>query len=144
MKNGDEVSKYTRGQEIFMAYFQELYGEAYGWEAKDTVAIKKIFGKIEYNRKTRDKPLPIDDDSLVAAFGQFIRSINKSWIMNNFSLSKINSQYNEIISEIKNRRNGTNNTTNHPQASGSVVVERQRAACVDDIAKADELYYKGK
>ena len=39
--------------------------------------------------------------------------------------------------------NGTTGQ-NHTQAAGTSVLANQRAAIVDDIAKADELYYKGK
>lgn len=143
LKSGKDVSLFTRGQEVFMAYFHELYNEAYGWEAKDMVAIKSIFKKIEYNRKNRDNPLPIDDDSLLTAFGQFIRSINKAWIMNNFSLTKINSQYNEIIAEIRNRnRPSTSAGTTTQQQRGAEQLARQMSAVVNDIAKADEYYFR--
>lgn len=142
LKSGKDVSLFTRGQEVFMAYFHELYNESYGWEAKDMVAIKSIFKKIEYNRKNRDKPLPLDDDSLLSAFEQFIRSINKTWIMNNFSLPKINSQYNEIIAEIRNRNRSSAAGATTQQQRGAEHLARQMSAVVNDIAKADEYYYK--
>lgn len=46
-------------------------------------------------------PLPIDDESLLKALEEFLRRIDKTWVMNNFSVNKIDSQYNEIVSEMK-------------------------------------------
>ena len=98
----------TQAREIFEAYFKELYGENYYWTAKDAAAMKKLLDKIRFNRQNKPTPLPIDDKSLCDAFGIFLHAINKGWILKNFSVTKISSQYNEIVSEIKNRRNGYN------------------------------------
>lgn len=143
LKNGQEVSLMTRGQEVFMAYFYELFDEQYQWKPKDSVAMKRLLKTIENSRKSKNVPLPVDDDSLVDALDKFIRSIEKDWILENFTVTVIDSQYNNIITQIKNsRKNGTKNI-NHPQVTaGTSVIDRQRAACVDDIAKADELYFK--
>ena len=143
LKNGEQVSLVTRGQEIFMAYFQELYDEQYQWKAKDSVAMKRLLKTIENSRKAKKVPLPTDDDSLIFALDKFIRSIKRDWLLDNFTVTVIDSQYNNIIAQIKNsRKNGTNNTTNPQSSNGAAIIERQRAACVDDIAKADELYFK--
>ena len=91
-----------RARLIFEEYYQHLYGEAYYWQAKDAKAMNSILRKISFARKSKTEPLPIDDDSLLAAWKEFIHRIDKDWIMNNFSVNKIDSQYNEIISEIKN------------------------------------------
>lgn len=122
----------TRCRAIFESYFKEIYHDSYYWSAKDAVATKGILQKIKFRRTDRPVPLPVDDDSMVDAFGKFIRSINKSWIINNFSLPKINSQYNDIISEIRNSR-----TT---QQAGANILNHQMAAVINDLQKADELY----
>lgn len=139
-----EVSLTTRGREVFEAYYLELFGNAYYWSgAKDVTAMKQLFQKISYSRKSRQNPLPVDDNSLVEAFRQFLRSINKTWILNNFSLPKINSQYNDIIAEIKNNmNNGAGKNTIKTASAGADIIANQRATVLDDIAKADELYYK--
>lgn len=143
-KAAKSVTLTTRGREVFEAYYMELFGEAYYWSgAKDVTAIKQLFQKIAHSRSNRTSPLPVDEDSLVEAFGQFLRSISKTWILNNFSLPKINSQYNDIIAEIKNNRNNGAGKNLSPTASAGVaIIANQRATVVDDIAKADELYYK--
>ena len=102
-----------RGRQIFEAYFLELYGEPYYWQAKDAKAMGSILKKISFARSHKTVPLPIDDESLLKALEEFLRRIDKTWIMNNFSVNKIDSQYNEIVSEMKNRRqNVTDNGNN--------------------------------
>lgn len=102
-----------RGRQIFDAYFLELYGEPYYWQAKDAKAMNSILKKIAFARSHKNSPLPTDDDSLLKAWGEFLHLIDKTWIMNNFSVNKIDSQYNEIVSEMKNhKQNVTSNGNN--------------------------------
>lgn len=127
----------TRCRAIFESYFKEIYNDSYYWSAKDAVATKGILQKIKFRRTDRPVPLPVDDDSMVEAFGKFIRSINKSWIINNFSLPKINSQYNDIISEIRSQRSSQYGF--QTTAAGDML-SRQMQTVINDIAKADEYY----
>jgi hypothetical protein len=102
-----------RGRQIFEAYFLELYGELYYWQAKDAKAMNSILKKIAFARSHKNPPLPTDDDSLLKAWSEFLHLIDKTWIMNNFSVNKIDSQYNEIVSEMKNhKQNVTSNGNN--------------------------------
>lgn len=102
-----------RGRQIFEAYFLELYGEPYYWQTKDAKAMNSILKKIAFARSHKNSPLPTDDDSLLKAWGEFLHLIDKTWIMNNFSVNKIDSQYNEIVSEMKNhKQNVTSNGNN--------------------------------
>lgn len=102
-----------KGRQIFEKYYQELYDSAYYWQPKDAKAMNSILKKISFARSHKTVPLPIDDESLLKALEEFLRRIDKTWIMNNFSVNKIDSQYNEIVSEIKNhRQNVTDNGNN--------------------------------
>ena len=102
-----------KGRRIFEKYYQELYDSAYYWQPKDAKAMNSILKKISFARSHKTVPLPIDDESLLKALEEFLRRIDKTWIMNNFSVSKIDSQYNEIVSEMKNhRQNVTDNGNN--------------------------------
>ena len=102
-----------RARLIFENFFQSQYeGELYYWQAKDAKAMNSIIKKITYSRKNRTSPLPVDDESLLEAWRTLLSEINKDWIKRNFSVNKIDSLYNEIISEIKNRNKsqyGNNN-----------------------------------
>ena len=102
-----------KGRKIFEKYYQELYDSAYYWQPKDAKAMNSILKKISFARSHKTVPLPIDDESLLKALEEFLRRIDKTWIMNNFSVNKIDSQYNEIVSEMKNhRQNVTDNGNN--------------------------------
>ena len=108
-----------KGRQIFEAYYLELYESAYYWQAKDAKAMNSILKKISFARSHKAVPLPTDDDSLLKAWDEFLHRIDKTWIMNNFSVSKIDSQYNEIVSEMKNhKQNVTNNGNNLRKESG--------------------------
>ena len=117
-----------RGRQIFEAYFLELYGEPYYWQAKDAKAMNSILKKIAFARSHKKSPLPTDDDSLLKAWGEFLHLIDKTWIMNNFSVNKIDSQYNEIVSEMKNhKQNITNNGNKYRKESGVPKYESKAA-----------------
>ncbi len=149
MRNEEKKQKTVklvhRARERFEKYYQELYDDSYYWAAKDAVAMKKLLQKIAFGRTNRERPLPCDDDSLLDALDTFLRMINKSWLMNNFSVCKIDSQYNEIVSEIKNKKNLQNHVQRNPtsQESSAAILAGQAAGLLNDIAKADELYYRG-
>lgn len=117
-----------RGRQIFEAYFQELYGEPYYWQAKDAKAMNSILKKISFARSHKTVPLPTDEENLLKAWGEFLHLIDKAWIMNNFSVNKIDSQYNEIVSEMKNnKQNVTNNGNNYRKESGVPKYESKAA-----------------
>lgn len=101
----------TKARSIFENYFSKQYGDSYYWSAKDAVAMKRLLQKIKFSRTNRPNSLPVDDEALCNALGALLRSIDKNWIVNNFSVTKIDSQYNEIISEIKNRNHGSRQNT---------------------------------
>jgi len=143
-KKQKEQTLVHKARLVFEAYYNELYEDSYYWSVKDAVAMKRLIKKITFGRTNRSKPLPCDDDSLLKALGVFLKMINKSWIMNNFSVTKIDSQYNDIVSEIKNKNNSAHGNRNQAsQTASTAVLANQAANLLNDIAKADELYYRG-
>ena len=86
-------------KEIFHEKFRNLFGEEYYWEAKDAANLNPILKKIKFNREK--KGMPVDDDSVRMAFEFFLDSITDKWLMENYSISNINSKFNEIISQAK-------------------------------------------
>ena len=139
----------ARGRAVFEEFYQKLYDSPYYWSAKDGMHMKQLLQKISFSRQHRENPLPIDDDSVLAALGQFLERINKSWVMDNFSVSTINSQYNNIISEIRNASktvtNGRILNTTAAQGRPAVGADlsdsyRQRASILADIEEADRRY----
>ena len=127
-KSPKEHTTCHRGRQIFEAYFLELYGEPYYWQAKDAKAMNSILKKIAFARSHKNPPLPTDDDSLLKAWSEFLHLIDKTWIMNNFSVNKIDSQYNEIVSEMKNhKQNVTSNGNKYRKESGVPKYESKAA-----------------
>jgi len=107
--------------------------------------MKRLIKKITFGRTNRTRPLPCDDDSLLEALKVFLKMINKSWIMNNFSVTKIDSQYNDIVSEIKNKNNSAYGKRNQAsQTTSTAILANQAENLLNDIAKADALYYRGE
>lgn len=141
----------ARAREIFERHYQQLYENPYYWTAKDGMNMKQLIQKISYSRQHRENPLPIDDDSVLDALSKFLETINKSWVMDNFSVATINSQYNNIISEIKNRSkldtNGRISNTSTPAGRQNIGADgadsnRQRASIFADIEEADRRYFE--
>lgn len=135
----------TKAREIFEGHYQVLYQEPYYWTAKDGRHMKQLLQKISFSRSHRENPLPIDDDSVLQALQKFLESINKEWVMDNFSVANINSQYNNIVSEIRNRSKLSNNVR-YNQTQGTTMradvadLARQAAAIDNSIAEADRRY----
>lgn len=139
----------AKARTVFEEFYQKMFDNPYYWTAKDGMHMKQLLQKISFSREHRENPLPVDDDSVLEALGKFLETINKGWVMDNFSVSTINSQYNNIISEIKNRSKTATNgrTTNTPATQGRPTVGadlsdsyRQRASILADIEEADRRY----
>ena len=138
-KNPEEYTLVTKGRKVFESVYKELFSESYVWRAKDAAAMQQLFDSLKFSRKSKKVPLPLDDDSLVQALDFLLRHIQNEWILQHFTVGTINSQYNNIVTEIANKRNGTFNNNQRP---GDATIARQMSAVVNDIAKADEYYYK--
>lgn len=117
-----------KGRQIFEKYYQELYDSAYYWQPKDAKAMNSILKKISFARSHKTVPLPIDDESLLKALEEFLRRIDKTWIMNNFSVNKIDSQYNEIVSEMKNHRQNVTDNGNNTKTGWKAPVHKDTSA----------------
>ena len=141
----DKTLLHKRARETFEEIYQQLYDTSYYWTAADAGSMTHLLNKIKYSRQNYKRqgvvePLPIDNDSLIEALRQFLLSINKEWISNNFSVKIINSSYNEIRSELKNQmRNGNTKQTSQ---SGDSATDARRAAIADSIAASDAEWYR--
>lgn len=146
-KASPEPTIITRARELFERIHEERSSEVmipddkqdngrYYWEAKDASNMKALLKKIAYSRKTRDNPLPVDDDSLLSALESFLNVINNKWVMEHFTVPIINSQYNAIITELKQKKNATQLSprTSGPRTSANDV-DSQKCNLVSDLAK---------
>lgn len=97
----------TVARELFERFYEQFYGEAYYWTAKDSSAINTLLEKIKHARIR--KGMGVAQSELVQAFQLFLESITDKWILENFSISVINSKYNEIVAQAK-AKNGKQKT----------------------------------
>lgn len=121
---GKTVTPVSKARELFEARFREIFSEEYYWTAKDASAMKQLLGKLEFQR--RQKEMPTDESSLLYAFQVFLSSIRERWICENFSLSVINSKFNEIISQARNGKNNSTSRTAYPSTAERIREESAR------------------
>lgn len=142
-KDPENYTIVTKGRVVFEQYFKGLFDTDYVWSSKEASNMKSLLGKLTSSRKSKN--LPLDDDSVVSALEVFLNAITDEWILEHLSLDIIVKNYNRIVAQArahKQNKNGTNTQANAHQSTSANIIERQRAACVNDLAKADELYYK--
>lgn len=90
----------TLGRQIFEERYSSLFdGGVYYWQAKDAVAMDSLTKKIKHSREQRG--MSVENDDIVSGLKAFIDSISDQWILRNFSVTNINSKYNEIVAQAK-------------------------------------------
>lgn len=126
---------HERSSEITIPEEKQQEGTYY-WEAKDATNMKQLLKKITFSRTQRERPLPVDDDSLISALESFLNAINDSWILDHFTVPIINSQYNSIITKLKQKKNAVQQTprTSGPRTS-ALDVDSQKRDLYSDLSK---------
>lgn len=89
-------------KECFMNFYSLLFQSEYYWEAKDIVAIKAISKKLQ--KAANDKGLDNTPENIAGNFQILLENISDKWILDRLSPTLINSKYNEIISNIKQKK----------------------------------------
>ena len=92
-------------KEIFENHYYETRGVKYYYTGKCAGNLKQIITKLKAICSA-DKQ---SDKDIANAFKYMIENINDNFINDKFSISIINSQFNEIISQIKNGKSTNNN-----------------------------------
>ena len=108
----EEKPKKTKSQdpyfaplkETFMNFYSLMFNSEYYWEAKDSVAIKAISKKLQ--KAANDKGLEDTPENIATNFRILLDRISDKWILDRLSPTIINSKYNEIISNIKQKKHG--------------------------------------
>lgn len=126
---------HERSSEIMIPEEKQQEGTYY-WEAKDATNMKQLLKKISFSRTQRERPLPVDDDSLIVALESFLNAINDSWILEHFTVPMLNSQYNSIITKLKQKKNAVQQTprTSGPRTS-ALDVDSQKRDLYSDLSK---------
>ncbi len=84
---------------LFEEHFRKTFSDSYYWTAKDAGAMTSLLNKLRFQRE--QKQMDISDDSLLYALQYLLSSIKEGWIFDNFSVTNINSKYNEIVAQAK-------------------------------------------
>ena len=101
--NPDNLNSVARS--IFEEKFEKLFGEQYYWAAKDSGNMTRLLKKISFRRESRG--MGTSDEELQDALRSFLDFIKSDFVLENFTVSIINSQYNQIIANAgKKRTNG--------------------------------------
>lgn len=93
-----------KARSLFEKHFRETFGSDYYWTAKDAGSMSQLLKKLKFQRE--QKEMDVSDDSLLYALQYLLSSVREGWIFENFSVTNINSKFNEIIA---NARNGNKN-----------------------------------
>lgn len=101
----------TKGREIFESRYANLYSDSYYWQAKDSVAMDSLTKKIIYSRQ--QKGMSVETKDVMKALELFLSSVQDEWILKNYSVTNINSKYNEIVAQARaNMNNGKQDRSN--------------------------------
>lgn len=93
----------ANARKAFEGHFRNTFGEEYYWTAKDAGNMSQLLRKLTFSRE--QKQLPVDDDSVLYALQVFLSSVKDGWLLENFSVTNLNSKYNEIVAQAKNGKN---------------------------------------
>lgn len=130
-KDPEVVRLNSGAREVFCEVYKLRFDETYVWSAADAGQMTRLLSSIRVSRSEREKPLPIDTDSMLQALKEFLMAINDNWVLGNFSVKVISSKYNEIISRIKGQRSNGYGTERQdarkPTAAPELSAEDYRA-----------------
>lgn len=130
-----EPTLISKARYAFEAYFRESFDTEYYWTAKDAKNMKDLLKKISFARES--KGMSTDDDSLVKGMKALLDSIGNNFVLENFTVPIINSQYNAIVAQAKAAKKSVNNG-----ASGRVNTAEQRgiatARQITDFLSSDD------
>lgn len=90
----------SKARLLFEQHFRETFGADYYWIAKDAGAMSQLLNKLKFQRE--QKKMDVSDDSLLYALQYLLSSVKEGWIFDNFSVTNINSKFNEIVAQAKN------------------------------------------
>lgn len=98
-KKGEPKEINSKARLLFEEYFKKTFSDSYYWTAKDAGCMSQLLKKLKYQRE--QKGMDVSDDSLLYALQYLLSSIREGWIFENFSVTNINSKFNEIVAQAK-------------------------------------------
>ena len=99
--------------------------------------MSSLLKKLKFQREKKN--LPIDDQGVLNALKYLLDSITDGWILENFSVTNINSKFNEIVSQIMAKKQEHGNTKHtdgakaREQQTDREIMEYARSAFRKDV-----------
>ncbi len=127
----------SEARKLFEERYQDLFSSNYYWSAKDAGNMSSLLKKLKFQREKKN--LPIDDQGVLNALKYLLDSITDGWILENFSVTNINSKFNEIVSQIMARKQEHGNTKHtdgakaREQQTDREIMEYARSAFRKDV-----------
>lgn len=125
-----------KARSLFEAHYKAVFLSDYYWTAKDAGAMSQLLQKLKFQREQRK--MDVLDGSILHALDYLLSSIKEGWLLEHFSVTNINSQFNEIISQA---RNGKSISTTKSTNSSSTANERKES--VEGLANLAEGVLQG-
>lgn len=127
----------SEARKLFEERYQALFSSSYYWSAKDAGNMSSLLKKLKFQREKKN--LPNDDQGVLNALKYLLDSITDGWILENFSVTNINSKFNEIVSQIMAKKQEYGNTKHtdgakaREQQTDREIMEYARSAFRKDI-----------
>ena len=127
----------SEARKLFEERYQALFSSNYYWSAKDAGNMSSLLKKLKFQREKKN--LPIDDQGVLNAMKYLLDSITDGRILENFSVTNINSKFNEIVSQIMARKQEHGNTKHtdgakaREQQTDREIMEYARSAFRKDV-----------
>ena len=108
----------VEGRKVFEKRYADLFSDSYYWQAKDAAAMDALTKKIIYSRQQKGMSVEVED--VLKALGALLESVQDAWILKNFSVTNINSKYNEIVAQARAAKNNSNQDGTDKRRSSEV------------------------
>lgn len=135
-KSKKEPTLISKARYAFEAYFRDSFEAEYYWTAKDAKNMKDLLKKICFARASKN--MSTDDDSLVEGMKALLDSIGNNFVLENFTVPIINSQYNAIVAHARTAKNKSNGSKRSSNQSGAEQRMQEGAAIVARLLAEDD------
>lgn len=113
----------SKARFIFEDYFRTTFSNEYYWTPKDAGAMSQLLKKISFSREKKN--MLTDNDSMIKALEAFLYSIKDTWILEHFSVTIINSKYNEIVASVKDSKLNQGHTNGNNSRKSNQDIPKQ-------------------
>ena len=113
----------SKARFIFEDYFRTTFSNEYYWTPKDAGAMSQLLKKISFSREKKN--MSTDNDSMIKALEAFLYSIKDTWILEHFSVTIINSKYNEIVASVKDSKLNQGHTNGNNSRKSNQDIPKQ-------------------